>query len=136
MTKVALFPPSREEWLRIIPSVEKCCLEMELLMNKYGGGVFAIANTIFYENMEDSAHIYAEQMRFQNSRWQDSQKMAQHFRGTGVTAADGGMRITDNKPITREEHIGEGGSTGVVGDGLEQSAKTKIILPDGTEGGG
>ena len=96
MSQAGLIGPNRETWVKMIPDVERCADEFEGLLKKYGAQVFAVNVVIFYENMPDVLLVLVEQLRFQNSKFkEDGGLIGQHFKPTGVAAADGKFQVTD-----------------------------------------
>lgn len=110
MGDIGLLTPSREQWLKMIPQVERCADEMEGLLKKYGSEVFAVNVSIFYENLPEVLVRMVEQLRFQNTKFQeDNSKFGKFFRPTGVPAADGHFQVTD-KIEPPDEQSGSVGS--------------------------
>jgi hypothetical protein len=108
MGSVGLIPPSREHWLKMVPKVEQCADEMEGLLKKYGSEVFAVNVTIFYENLPGVLVKIVEQLRFQNTKFQeDNAKFEKFFRPTGVPAADGHFQVTDRIEPNEQGNSGE-----------------------------
>lgn len=114
MTNVAILPPNQADWVRMIPNIERCGEEFEGLLKRYGSEVFAVNCIVFTENMPEALLIRVEQLRFQNARYLDSEKV---LRGSftpqsGNPAADGKLNITDKIENPNPGSEGSDGSSG------------------------
>lgn len=72
--------PDANKWLKMIDAVERCAAEMELLMGKYGGEVFGVANTVFHENMPGKIMQAVERYRYLNTKIKEQGKAIKLFR--------------------------------------------------------
>lgn len=71
--------PSMGQWIMMRGAIEKCAMEMEALLLKYGKEVFAINLTIFLENMPEALVMQVERYRYLNSKLLGKNKIEKLF---------------------------------------------------------